>query len=128
METPESKHAYRYAGGLVTGIIVIIVGVFFLLDNLGIDFGFMRYHNWWALFILIGAVGPLSYAVQRYRKQGKMDAMVLHSVVSSVSIITVALIFLLDLSWNLWWPLFIIYGGLYMLVNHWKNGPGTSSS
>ena len=28
----------------------------------------------------------------------------------------VALFFLLDLSWELWWPLFVIYGGLWMLV------------
>jgi lipoprotein signal peptidase len=128
METSGSKPACRNCGGLVAGLIVIAIGVLFLLDNFGISFGFMEYHNWWALFILIGAAGPLSYAVQRYRRQGRVDGAVLHSLVSAAAVVTVALMFLLDLSWNLWWPLFIIFGGLWMLANNWKRDSGSSST
>jgi len=102
------------------GLIVIAIGVLFLLKNFGILLPFMQYHNWWALFILIGAVGPLSYALQRYRSQNKLDGVVLHSLVSAAAIVTVALFFLLELDWNRWWPLFIVFGGLWMLANDWK--------
>ncbi|MGH8308017.1 MAG: LiaF transmembrane domain-containing protein [Gammaproteobacteria bacterium] len=129
MEAPESRHVYyRHCSGLTTALVVIAIGILFLLYNLGVGLPFMAYHNWWALFILIGAIGPLSYAVQRYRNQGKMDGGVLHSLVSAAAIVTVALFFLLELDWQTWWPLFIVYGGLWMLANHWLRNPGISSS
>jgi hypothetical protein len=98
------------------GLVVIAVGVVFLLRNFGISLPFMQLHNWWALFILVGAVPSLGYALQRYRATGKVDQGVLHCLLSAVAVIMVALFFLLDLSWELWWPLFVIYGGLWMLV------------
>jgi len=128
MDIQESKPAPRHWGGLATALIVIAFGVFILLRNFGITLPFMEYHNWWALFILIGAVGPLSYAVRRYQQQQKFDGVVLHSLVSAVAVITVALVFLLNLSWNRWWPLFIVYGGLWMLANNWKHNSGSGAS
>jgi drug/metabolite transporter (DMT)-like permease len=128
MRSSGSRLAYRNSGGLTAGLIVTAIGALFLLDNFGISFRFMEYHNWWALFILIGAAGPLSYAVQRYRTQGRLDGAILHSLVSTAAVVTVALMFLFDLSWNLWWPLFIIFGGLWMLANNWRCDSGASSS
>lgn len=122
MNTPEPKNRHGHHGGLIMGLIVIAIGVLFLLRNFGIQLPFMQYHNWWALFILIGAVGPLSYALQRYRSQHKFDGVVMHSLVSAAAIVTVALFFLLELDWNRWWPLFIVFGGLWMLANDWKRG------
>ena len=128
MDIQESKPTCRHWGGLATALIVIAFGVFILLGNFGITLPFMEYHNWWALFILIGAVGPLSYAVRRYLQQQKFDGVVLHSLVSAAAVITVALFFLLNLSWNRWWPVFIVYGGLWMLANNWKHNSGSVSS
>lgn len=121
----ESRAAYRHWGGATTGLVVIAIGVGFLLWNFDIRLPFMRHHNWWALFILIGAVGPLSYAVHRYREKQKFDGVVLHSLVSAAAIVVAALMFLLNLDWSLWWPVFIIIGGLYMLANHWRRGAAT---
>ena len=98
------------------GVAVIAVGVVFLLRNLGIDLPFLQFHNWWAVFILIGALGPLSYAAQRWHALGRVDGLVLHSLLSALVVLLVASFFLLDLSWERWWPLFVIYGGLWMLV------------
>lgn len=128
MNDPELKTAYRHWSGFTTGLVVIAVGVAFLLWNFDVRLPFMRYRNWWALFILIGAVGPLSYALHRYREKQRFDGGVLHSLISSAAIIVVALMFLLNLDWTLWWPVFIIIGGLYMLANHWNrdtNSPST---
>ena len=120
MKDPELKAAYRHWSGLTTGLVVIAIGVAFLLWNCGLRLPFMHYQNWWALFILVGAVGPLSYALRRYREKRKFDGMIMHSLLSAVAIVVVALMFLLNLDWTRWWPVFIIIGGLYMLVNHWK--------
>lgn len=128
METPDSKHACHRSGGLVAGLVVVAIGVVFLLNNFGVSLGFMEYQNWWAVFILIGAAGPLTHAVRRYRARGSMDGVILHSLVSAAAIITVALIFLFDLSWNLWWPLFVIFGGLWMFANNWKRDSTSRSA
>lgn len=125
MDTSESKPGYRNWGSLATAVVVIIIGILFLLDNLGYRPTFMAYQNWWALFILVGAAGPLGYAVQRYRRHGGMDSAVLSSLISAASIIFVALIFLLNLPWNLWWPVFIIFGGLWMLTGNWRRQSGS---
>jgi hypothetical protein len=41
---------------------------------------------------------------------------VLRSLLTAAVIVMVALMFILELSWQRWWPLFVIYGGLWMLV------------
>jgi len=120
MQTAQEKSAYRNWGGYAAGVVVIAVGLLFLLDNFGYHPAFLGYNNWWALFILMGAVGPLGYAIQRYRNRGRIDGAVLHSLVSVASIVTVALMFLLNLDWALWWPVFVIFGGLWMLANNWR--------
>ncbi|MDE2023020.1 MAG: hypothetical protein KGJ18_02305 [Gammaproteobacteria bacterium] len=128
MQDPELKTAHRHWSGLTTGLVVIAVGVAFPLWNFDVRLPFMRYRNWWALFILIGAVGPLSYALHRYREKRRFDGGVLHSLISAAAVIVLALMFLLDLDWARWWPVFIIIGGLYMLANHWNRATHSTST
>lgn len=109
-------HKHMYWSRAATGLVVIVVGVAFLLRNFGISLPFMQLRNWWALFILLGAVPSLAYAYQRYQSAGRFDGAVVHSLLSALAVIMVAMFFLLDLSWELWWPLFVIYGGLWMLA------------
>lgn len=116
MNDSPNKHASRHSQGLVTGLVVIAVGMYFLLRNLGVDLPLVYMHNWWALFILIAAIGPLMQAVRAWRVSGRLDAGVVRPALSALIIVTVALMFLLDLRWDLWWPVFVIYGGLWMLV------------
>uniref|UniRef100_UPI00261566E1 LiaF transmembrane domain-containing protein n=1 Tax=Oleiagrimonas sp. TaxID=2010330 RepID=UPI00261566E1 len=104
------------AQGLAVGVVVIAIGLYLLLDNLGVHMPFLRYHNWWAAFILIGAIGPIMQAMGRYRASGRFDGMVARHALTALVIVSVALMFLLDLSWNIWWPIFIIYGGCWMLL------------
>ena len=108
--------SYRYGDRVVPALLVIAVGALFLLDNFGFDFPFFNFHNWWAWFILFAAISPLSHAQRRYRRVGVFDGPVLHSVLSAAAIVMVALMFILELSWVRWWPIFVIYGGLCMLV------------
>lgn len=110
------KSGEFYWGRAAAGLVVMVVGLVFLLRNLGVPLPFMALHNWWALFILIGAVPSLGYALQRYKSVGRVDALVVHSLLAAGMVILVALFFLLELSWVTWWPLFVIAGGMWMLV------------
>ena len=110
------KGEHMYWSRAAMGLVVIAVGVLFLLKNFGIALPFMQLHNWWALFILLGAVPSLGLAAQRYQRVGRVDMIVLHSLLSAACVILVASFFLFDLDWEMWWPLFVIYGGLWVLL------------
>lgn len=116
MPTEPVRPAPRCGHRLFPAGLVIAIGVFFLLGNFGIDVPFFDQGNWWAWFILFGAAWPLFDAMERYRTVGAVDGDVLHSLLAATAIGTVALMFLLQLSWQQWWPVFLIYGGLCMLL------------
>ena len=99
-----------------TALLVIAIGVAFLLANFDIRLPWFPFHNAWALFILFGAVPSLGDALRRYRAVGRVDGAVFHELCTAAAVVTVAAMFLLDLSWSRWWPLFVIYGGLCMLA------------
>jgi len=102
------------------GLAIIVIGGLLLARNLGFELFFLDFHNWWAFFILLAAIGPLQQAFSFYRKEG-MGAAVANSLVSAGTIVFIALLFLLDLSFWTWWPIFVIIGGLYMMTSRSRN-------
>jgi hypothetical protein len=117
MTDNETNTVARRAHRIIPALLVVGVGVIFLCGNLGVQLPFLDWANWWAWFILIGAAWPLSEAWERYRAVGAVDGVVAQSLLNALVIAMVATIFILDLSWAKWWPLFVIYGGLCMLVH-----------
>ena len=113
-QQPDPKHYYKYR--LFPAVAVISVGVIFLMNNLGVKIPFLDSSNWWAWLILIAALGPLTRAYEVFRARGKVDAEAVYSLLVAGAIILVAVIFLLGLDWDVWWPLFVILGGLFTLV------------
>lgn len=107
--------------GLVPGLILLGIGVFFLLRNLGIHLPLM--HNWWAWAILVVALLPLSRAIHARRSRGRWDATALRDLLNAGILVLIAMVFLLHLSWAIWWPLFMIYTGLYLLAQRLGRGP-----
>ena len=116
MTIDENGNAPRRHDRIVPAVLVIAVGVIFLCGNLGVDIPFLDRANWWAWLILAAAAWPLVEAVERYRAVGAVDGAVWHSLLNSALIAMVALVFILQLPWWRWWPVFVIYGGLCMLV------------
>ncbi|HEY3644043.1 MAG TPA: hypothetical protein VGM16_01785 [Gammaproteobacteria bacterium] len=110
----ESRH--KMWSSLAIGLTVVAVGVAFLMDNFGWRLPFYRPHNWWAVFILVGALPLLLQAADHYRRSGIVDRTLLCLLLSASAPIMVATMFLLELSWDLWWPLFVIYGGLWVMI------------
>lgn len=116
MTDDETGLAERRHHRVIPAVLVIAVGVIFLCITLGVPLPFLDWTNWWAWFILIGAAWPLSEAWERYRIAGTLDGEVWHSLLHALAVVMVAMVFILSLSWAKWWPLFVIYGGLSMLV------------
>ncbi len=125
MSMNESGAKPFWPGRVVPALLVIGLGVVFLLNNLGVDIPLLQQDNWWAWLILIGALSPLSCAVERYRRVGRVDGKVLHSLLSALAVVMVAMMFILQLSWAQWWPLFVIYGGLTMMVQGRRGKAGS---
>lgn len=115
VESSSSKKNTNAASWSVAWV-VIVIGVFFLARNLGINLFFLDIDNWWALLIMAAAIAPLSQAVKVWHKEG-LNAGVFSSLLSALILVTVSLLFLMHLSFFTWWPLFVIYGGLFMLLS-----------
>ena len=97
--------------GAWLGVALIAMGLIFLVQNyLGYEL-----RNWWALFILIPAVGSFTSAWYAWRN-GENVAAAAGSFSMGIVFTAVALVFLLDLPWGRIWPIFIILAGLGMLI------------
>ena len=96
--------------GAWLGVALIAMGLLFLVQNyLGYEL-----RNWWALFILIPAVGSLASAWYAWRSDSVAAAT--GALTMGIVFSSIALVFLLDLPWGRIWPIFIIVAGLGMLL------------
>jgi len=105
-------------GTLWFGLVLVCVGIVLILERVG----HFSFHNWWALFILIPAVSSLATAVEVFRRTGKYNIAVNGSLFSGLIILTVALLFLFELDWGKYWPLFILLPGLSATVGAFPLG------
>jgi len=98
----------------ITGAVLILVGFVFLLQNLT---GFSL-RNWWALFILIPAVGSLTTAASLYRRnEWKFTAASRGPLIGGLLLLTLTIVLLLGLSWDRVWPVFLIVAGAAALLS-----------
>ena len=110
------RRADRHAGGYnwTGGIILIVLGGIFLLQNTGL---IGTFDNWWALFILIPAFGSFASAWNLYRSAGdQWTSAVTGAVVGGLVLTTIAGAFLFGWAIGQLWPLFLIIGGLSILL------------
>ncbi len=106
---PSTDNGMPWLGGAV----LILVGVVVLLRQVS---GF-RLDNWWALFILIPAVGSLSTAWRAYQNTGRsFTAAVRGPLIGGLVMLLVAVIFLFNLNWALFFPAILVLTGLGMLA------------
>jgi hypothetical protein len=113
-ESPDADHNPRN-NGWVAGLIIIGVGLVFLVSNLT---GFVL-NNWWALFILIPGIVSFVNAWNSYREDGRWSKRARGGLIGGLIITLVAVIFLFNLDWGRVWPLFLILGGLAVLLGGW---------
>lgn len=121
-EARRQRRAERLAdpsrgGAWVAGIILIVLGIAFLLQN---TTGFnIPLKNWWALFILMPAAGAFDAALRTYRSAGnQLTPPAVGSLLVSLVLFFVTAIFLFGLSWSYFGPILIILTGVGILATY----------
>jgi hypothetical protein len=104
----------RHGRSWVTGGILVLLGIIFLLQNMGVAF----LSNWWALFILIPAFGAFSAAWKTYQDSGgHLNIAARGSLIAGLVLTMVAAIFLFNLNWTILGPALLILAGIGILLN-----------
>lgn len=102
------------SGAWVGGAILVILGLVFLLQNMGI----FVLNNWWALFILLPAIGAFAAAWSNYRDAGnRLTGAARGSLIGGIVLTMVAATFLFGLNWPVVGPILIILAGIGLLLN-----------
>jgi len=119
-EARQQRRNARHAstGGLtwVAGILLILLGLAFLMENLG-TFS-LPLDNWWALFVLIPALGAFDKAWQSYRQTGnQLTPVVGGSLLAGFVLLVVTAVLLFNLNWGIFGPILIILVGIGIVVN-----------
>lgn len=94
------------------GIVLILLGFIFLASQ----FGIFSSQNWWALFILIPAFGAFGSAYAIWKNVGSFNFWGWSAFYGGLFPLMVALIFMFDLEWSIYWPLFVILAGFGLLM------------
>jgi hypothetical protein len=108
-QQPPAKRPAWIAGG-----VLILAGVVFLLTNVaGVSL-----QNWWALFILIPALGSLWTAYTMFKRSGgKFTAASRGPLVGGLVLLGVTAMFLFNLDWEKAWPVLLIVAGAAVLIS-----------
>jgi hypothetical protein len=98
----------------IVGGVLILLGIVFILRNItGVEL-----HNWWALFILIPALGSLATAWQMFvRNDRRITAASRGPLIGGVVLLAIAAIFLLGIDWAIAWPFLLIIAGAAVLLS-----------
>jgi pheromone shutdown protein TraB len=116
LERRAARRAGRQADGVswLVGFVLIAFGVLFLLVNAGI---LPALTNWWALFMLLPAVGVFSAALGAHRRNGgHWTPEVTGLLVGGLLFVALTAVFLFELNYGLLVPLFLIAAGLLLLA------------
>ena len=99
----------------MAGLVLIILGGLFLMQNMGSN---ISLRNWWALFILIPAVGAIETGIRIYRHWGnQLTAPASGSFLVGGVLTVVTLGFLFNINWTFFGPALLILAGIGVLVN-----------
>ncbi len=81
-QTPNQRGRRQRDSNWIIGGVMVLLGVLFLIGN----YTSFELQNWWALFILIPALGSLGSAWNAYRADGHLSQRVRSSLTWSISI------------------------------------------
>jgi hypothetical protein len=119
-ERPKSSRPLTSSWELWAALGLILLGGFFLLQNLGVSLPFPQI-NWWALFMLIPAGMILNKVWASYKANGdQLVGEARSQLVVGLMIVAIALFFLFEFAEGLFWPLLLIAGGVLVLFGALK--------
>lgn len=102
------------------GLVLIAIGLIFLWQNLT---GWSLSGNWWALFILIPALGAFWAGYNFARQDRHWSRRATATAWGGAFPLLVALIFLFNMDWGRVWPLFLILAGVGIVFFRQGEGP-----
>jgi hypothetical protein len=105
-------HHRNTSAAWIAGLVLIVIGAVFLLQNLNLLGSIPLLQNWWALFILIPAVGAFYRVWQDIQTNGRLTGVGRGSLISGLFMGFLSAVFLFDLNWGVIWPIFIIIAGI----------------
>lgn len=108
------RRALRGGSGWMGGVMIILLGLILLAQNMNL----FVLQNWWALFILLPAVGSFTAAWRMVNAaEGHFNRYARSAIISGVIFTLAAGMFLFNLNWPLWGPVLLVLVGLGLLVN-----------
>jgi hypothetical protein len=111
---PEPRHEGSVISAITWGIAVTLVGVVLLLSTSGT----LKLGHWWALLILIPAVGSFVEAFLRFQHAGnRFTRQAAAGLSGGLFLAAVAVMFLLGLDWGRYWGIFIVLAGLSTILS-----------
>jgi hypothetical protein len=110
---PRQDEKARGRPAWIAGGVLILIGVVFIVRNV-VGFSF---DNWWALFILIPALGSLVTSYQMYQRSGrKFTRSSRGPLIGGLFLLGLTAVFLFKLDWSRIWPFILILAGLGVLL------------
>jgi len=97
--------------GWIAGVILILLGVAFLFEDLGLRF----LTNWWALFILIPAFWSFVSAWEIQQRNNRLTRAAAGSLTMGIIFTLICFVFLFNVAADIFWPVLLIAGGLALL-------------
>jgi hypothetical protein len=113
IEERRTQRAARSGDSWMGGAILIGLGILFLLNNLNVFY----VENWWALFILLPAVGAFTTAWKTYRQERLLSSPVRANLIGGTILTLVAAMFLFNLDWMIFGPILLILAGVGLAIN-----------
>ncbi len=110
----DEKRNGNNTNNLIAGGVLVLIGAVFLAQNLT-DLDLVNW-NWWALFILIPALGSLVRVWQIYQTEGQLTAAARGPLIGGLVMLLITAIFLFNLNWGAMWPVFLIIAGISVLL------------
>lgn len=114
-ETKSEPRRIGNAIGAVTwGIAVTLAGAVLVFSANGT----LNVGSWWAVLILIPAIGSFAEAVLRYRQAGnRFTRQAGAGLTGGLFLAAVAVMFLFKLEWSRYWGIFIVLAGLSLILS-----------
>ncbi len=112
-EERRAARANSMGGSWILGAILIVIGVIIMLQN----YTSFTLNNWWALFILIPAIGAFGTTWRIYQNQGRLTASARASLIGGIVLTMVTAIFLFNLNWSILGPVLLMLAGVGLILN-----------
>ena len=102
-----------HGGPWIGGLLLIALGLAFLLRN----FGYPLPEHWWALFLLVPAVGAFWSAWTMYEQSGReITSGVRGGLVGGTLLTLLAIVFFFNVDFGKFWPVILIVIGVSVLA------------